>query len=114
MTASQAIHVECRWCKGNSLACVSKICNLRAEIKASSVKKIRAHCLDCVEKLADVKDCTGEIHHVIKRECPLHPYRFGKNPDRKKRILTPEQLADLKKQLARALKIKLNPVTGAF
>lgn len=51
------------------------------------VKAIRAKCLDC---------CCGQNKEVAlcsKSCCPLHPFRFGKNPFRAKREYTDEQKA---------------------
>jgi hypothetical protein len=31
--------------------------------------------------------------------CRLHPYRLGKNPDRPKRVLTPDQVAKMTARL---------------
>ena len=53
----------------------------------SPLKAIRAKCLDCVcNQTIEVKLCPSE-------SCPLHPFRFGKNPFRQKREMTPEQRA---------------------
>lgn len=42
--------------------------------QTSPVKAIRQYCLDCcLESAMEVKLCPAE-------ECPLHPFRFGKNP----------------------------------
>lgn len=41
------------------------------------VKAIRKHCLECsCNSVHEVKNC-------IIPDCPLYPYRFGKNPQRK-------------------------------
>ena len=53
------------------------------EIK-SPIKAIRANCIDC---------CGGSVNEVKLcqlTDCPMHPFRFGKNPFNK-RTLTPEQ-----------------------
>lgn len=50
----------------------------------SPLKAIRAKCLDCCcDQTTEVKLCPAS-------DCPLHPFRFGKNPFRK-RELTDEQ-----------------------
>lgn len=50
------------------------------------IKAIRAKCLDCCcNQQNEVKLCTCT-------DCPLYPFRFGKNPYKAKRNLTPEQL----------------------
>jgi hypothetical protein len=44
--------------------------------RLTPLKAIRAKCLDC---------CAGSFHEVRIchiTDCPLHPYRFGKNPKR--------------------------------
>ncbi len=50
----------------------------------SPLKAIRAKCLDCCcDHITEVKLCP-------ESDCPLHPFRFGRNPFRK-RELTDEQ-----------------------
>lgn len=40
------------------------------------LRAIRAKCLDCTcYQPSEVRKCTME-------DCPLHPFRFGKNPNR--------------------------------
>jgi hypothetical protein len=49
------------------------------------LKIIREKCLDC---------CCGspvEVKLCPVKNCPLFPYRMGKNPFRKKRVLSEEQ-----------------------
>ena len=49
------------------------------------IKAIRAKCLDC---------CCGDRNEVKlcpSENCSLYPYRFGKNPNIKKRELTDEE-----------------------
>lgn len=68
--------------------------NKNKEIK-SPLKAIRAKCLDC---------CCGQVQEVKLcrvKDCPLFPFRFGKNPYRVTRELTDEQKAKLKIQLAK-------------
>jgi len=51
------------------------------------VKAIRAKCLDC---------CCGNSNEVKlcpAGDCPIHAFRFGKNPYRAKREMTEEQRA---------------------
>lgn len=44
--------------------------------KTTPLKAIRAHCLECMcGSVKEVKLC--------EMNCPLHIYRFGKNPTRK-------------------------------
>lgn len=62
-----------------------------AEI-TSPLKAIRAKCLDCCcEQSNEVKLCPAS-------DCPLHPFRFGKSPFRK-RELTDEQKEALRERL---------------
>lgn len=67
------------------------------------MKAIRAKCLDCCcGQCKEVKLCPCE-------DCPLHPYRFGKNPARKgiggknpdsfKKL--PTQLGDFEREAAK-------------
>lgn len=61
----------------------------------SPLKAIRANCLDCVGTAHEVKIC-------VCTSCPLYPFRFGKNPFRKKREMTDEQRAAAAERLAKA------------
>jgi hypothetical protein len=46
-------------------------------MKKTPLKAIRAKCLDCMGSSSnEVKLCPSE-------NCPIHCYRFGKNPSRK-------------------------------
>ena len=64
------------------------------------VKAIRAKCIDCCcGSTAEVKECQAT-------ECPLHPFRFGKNPYRQRREMTDEEkqvLADRLKEVRKNL-----------
>ena len=65
-------------------------------------KAIRLKCLDC---------CCGSAHEVKlcpATSCPLHPFRFGTDPYRTKRELSPEQREQQRKALAVARSSKLN------
>lgn len=42
----------------------------------SPLKAIRARCLDCCCFRA------GEVRQCPSNDCPLHPFRFGRNPNR--------------------------------
>ena len=47
-----------------------------AEVKLTPLKAIRAKCLDCCcQQASEVRACTVT-------ECPLYPYRMGRNPNR--------------------------------
>ncbi len=64
------------------------------EIK-SPLKAIRAFCIDCMGgAVREVKLCPSQI-------CPLHAFRMGKNPYRK-RELSPEHLAKLQEARKKA------------
>ncbi len=52
-------------------------------IPASPLKKIRAHCLDCVGSKKAVKECDGKVLNPDPHICPLYKFRNGKNPNRK-------------------------------
>jgi hypothetical protein len=67
---------------------VDSITNLifEGEEITSAQKAIKAKCLDCCAYSRDeVKLCTSN-------SCPLWPFRLGKNPYKKKREFTEEQL----------------------
>ena len=70
------------------------------EKQKNPVKAIREFCLDCSgDSSAEVKRCTS-------KNCPLYPFRFGKNPYRAKREMTEEQREAAKTRLAEARKRK--------
>lgn len=83
MTPTKAIKLECKCCMGDvrGAKCESEICKLNDKL-LSPLKRIRAHCLDCVETRQEIKDCTGKLLFE-NRLCFLHPYRLGHNPKRK-------------------------------
>ena len=59
----------------------------------SSLKAMRQTCLMCMGESAPlVAECDTE-------NCPLHPYRFGKNPARKGIGGTAEQMAELRAKI---------------
>lgn len=63
-------------------------------------KAIREKCLDCSNgSWNEVKLCP-----VVK--CALHPFRFGRNPFRQKREMTPEQREAAAARLATARKVR--------
>ena len=57
------------------------------------VKAIRAKCLDC--------SCGNpyEVNVCPLTGCPLYPYRFGRNPNRKGRELSEEEREALRERL---------------
>lgn len=57
------------------------------------LEAIRMKCKDCCcGQVGEVKSCEA-------KDCPLHPFRMGKNPFRKKRELTDEEKAEIAKRL---------------
>ena len=83
ITPSRAIKLECKWCMGGTrgMKCDSEICKLNNK-SLTPLKRIKLHCLDCIETRQEVKDCTGKLLSE-NRLCYLHPYRMGTNPKRK-------------------------------
>ena len=60
------------------------------------VKAIRAKCMDCCcDQISEVENCPME-------DCPLHPFRFGKNPFRAKREWSEEHKEYMREVLAAA------------
>jgi len=71
----------------------------------TALRAIRAKCMDCSDgKPKEVRDCP------CGSWCPLYPWRFGKNPYRKPRVLSEAQREALRTRLergrAKALQIK--------
>ena len=66
------------------------------------IKAIRRHCLSCSG------DSPKEVRLCVITDCPLYPYRLGKNPHRKGKTLTPEEKLVLKDRLLKARSIKKN------
>jgi len=60
--------------------------------KVPPLKAIRKKCLDCA-------GFRGEVNKCPVVSCSLHPFRFGKNPFRKKTPLTDKQKKDVRKRL---------------
>jgi hypothetical protein len=72
-----------------------KMPNTSPDTITSPVKAIRAKCLDCSgDSAKEVKLCTVET-------CPLHPFRFGKNPFHKGRKLTEQEKRERVERLAK-------------
>lgn len=69
-----------------------------SEIKAGDMPPLKAIRLKCV-------DCSGgsrsEVALCVIPDCPLYPYRMGRNPFRQARVLTPEQRAAAIERLTR-------------
>lgn len=109
--------MECKWCsRVKPIDCITMCCKLspgcEEEFK-STLQRIKAHCKDCAAD-NDPKECDGRLlrPNGNNNVCRLHPYRLGKNPERKKRApLTMEQvkkrlegLAEYHKKLKTAYK----------
>lgn len=61
--------------------------------QTNPIKAIRAKCRDCCcDQVSEIENCTVE-------NCALHPFRFGKNPYRTKRELSPEQKEKMSERL---------------
>lgn len=64
--------------------------------KQSPLKAIRQYCYECSgENRAEVKRCAS-------KDCPLKPFRTGRNPFLKKREMTPEQKEQARQRLLKA------------
>lgn len=66
------------------------------ETITNPVKAIRAKCLGC---------CCGssnEVKMCACTDCPLYPFRFGKNPYRAKREYTDDQKAEMRERMQMA------------
>lgn len=73
------------------------------EPKTNPVKVNREKCIDCCcGNMAEVSRCTAA-------NCPLHPWRMGKNPYRKQRERTEEEKKALAERLARGRAAKQSP-----
>lgn len=111
MTAAQAIGWECNsCCPGQRMTpsrCPTTVCKLSPDVFRcrSSVKRIKAHCLDCAARDLEgtaheaVRQCTGQLlqENGNGGMCWLHPFRLGKNPDRPKRgAVHPNSIAALR------------------
>lgn len=62
----------------------------------SPIKAIRAKCLECSNY------SNSEVRECPIKDCPLHAFRFGRNPYRNKRVLTEEQKAKQREYLKKA------------
>lgn len=59
------------------------------------LRAIRAKCIDCsAGSIKEVREC-------VMLDCPLYPYRLGKSPNSKPRILTDEEREALRQRMAR-------------
>ena len=60
------------------------------------MKVIRLKCLDCSG------GSSREVEHCPITDCQLYPFRFGKNPYRKRRVLSEEQRHVMAERLRKA------------
>ena len=59
------------------------------------LRAIRAKCIDCsTGSMKEVREC-------VMLDCPLYPYRLGKSPNRKPRILNDEEREALRQRMAK-------------
>lgn len=66
------------------------------EVIRSPLRAIKANCLECCcGQQNEVKLCTCST-------CPLYPFRLGRNPFVKKRVMTEEQRAAAAERLRKA------------
>jgi hypothetical protein len=80
MTPAQAIKREFRSCKGGQLfRCESKVCALYRPDRP--LPKIKVHCRECAGDDYP-KECTGRL--LDGSICNRHPFRLGKNPNRRR------------------------------
>lgn len=69
-------------------------------MKKDIMNAIKNKCMDCCcDQRTEVKEC-GAV------KCPLHPFRLGKDPYKKKRELTEEQKEILRERMKNARKNK--------
>jgi len=60
------------------------------------IKAIRQYCLSCSN------GSPKEVRFCVIPECPLYPYRLGKNPNRKKRTLSQKEKDEIRERLSKA------------
>ena len=74
--------------------------NVESNINTNVLKAIRLKCLDCCcDSAYEVKLCPCE-------KCPLHPFRFGKNPYRTKKEYSEEELEKKREIMKKAREAK--------
>lgn len=72
------------------------------KVYTNPVKVMREFCKTCMGGSAEeIKKCTA------KTTCPIYPWRFGKNPYRKKKEYTDEELAELRERMKKASESKV-------
>lgn len=79
LTPKRAIRVNCQECMGDIRGeniCLSELCPLHPSkgIGLTYLQMIKAHCAKCSPDM-NTDNCDIE-------ECPLFPFRYGKNPRR--------------------------------
>ncbi len=68
---------------------------MNKQVITNPLKAIRAKCIDCCGfQTKEVRLCTAV-------NCPIHPFRFGKNPFRKTREMTEEERRSCAERLAK-------------
>lgn len=66
------------------------------DTQKNPVKAIRLKCRDCCN------DQVSQIDGCTVKACPLHPFRYGKNPYRTKRELSEERKQAMGENLKKA------------
>lgn len=104
MTPARAIKIECDFCNGFGRPrrpCESKHCAIADRAIKKSLQRIKKYCQDCSTDHR-VDDCTGYLIGTQakwlaaitkqpltedgKAQCPLYPFRYGKNPNRNRTV----------------------------
>lgn len=85
MTPEEAILKECKYCLNNKRAsgCNSDECKLN-DVSKKPLDRIKAHCKTCMPE-EDPSKCKGRVLTPEKHICPLHPFRTGKPPRKRRR-----------------------------
>ena len=74
--------------------------NVESNVNTNVLKAIRLKCLDCCcDSAYEVKLCPCE-------KCPLHPFRFGKNPYGTKKEYSEEELEKKRESMKKAREAK--------
>lgn len=66
----------------------------------TAIKAIRAYCIECSG------GNKNEVRLCNLKDCPLYPYRLGKNPNYVKRTMSEEQKKAMAKRLEAARKVR--------
>lgn len=67
------------------------------EKRLTAIKAIRAKCLDCSGGSRE------EVKQCVIPDCPLYPFRLGKNPNIKRKEYTEEERKAMAETLAKRL-----------